>query len=316
MAFAGRKDIGEQLGRVHLQGERNLIAFCARRGTRLSESQVERLLGQLMADFPPYAAGSEKPTADQLDVPTVRQPVLRASEVHTQDALEGVEDVEQLAQSILEAALEEPIESWMTFLHPDQLRLVTTSWSGPARVRGSAGTGKTVVGLHRAAHLAERLPDPVLFVTFVKTLPVVLGQLALRLSPSAAERIEFTGLHALAIRLLNEADVPVRLNGKRVDNAFAGAWASVGRHSVLTRLDERWGYWKEEIDYVIKGRGLTDFDEYADLARVGRRTPMRAEHREAMWALYDEYERRLRVMGAHDFNDVLILARDAITPAT
>jgi len=39
---------------------------------------------------------------------------------------------------------------------------------------------------------------------------------------------------------------------------------------------------------------------------------MRSEHREAMWALYDEYERRLRVMGAHDFNDVLILARDAI----
>ena len=221
-------------------------------------------------------------------------------------------DVEQLTQSILESALAGPIESWMTFLHPDQLRLVSTSWSGPARVRGPAGTGKTVVGLHRAAHLAERSADPILFVTFVKTLPVVLRALAARLSPGIEERIDFTGLHALARRLLDEAGVQVHLDSKRMNSAFNQAWAAVGRSSVLKQLDSRLDYWQDEIDYVIKGRGLTDFDEYAELTRHGRRTPMRREHREAMWELYVDYERRLREVGIHDFNDVLIMARDAV----
>ena len=85
---------------------------------------------------------------------------------------------------------------------------------------------------------------------------------------------------------------------------------------MLLKLDERWSYWKEEIDYVIKGRGLTDFDEYVGLPRLGRRTPMRAEHREAMWELYVEYERRLDLAGVHDFTDALIMARDLVRDGT
>lgn len=303
LAFAGR-NLVERAQQVHLVGEENFAAWLTRLGRRLNAEQVMELAELLDAEFPPYDVQSpSKPMVLKRRIVVPHRPKPQP---------EVLFDVEELAQSILEAALAEPIEAWMSFVHPDQLRLVTTSWSGPARVRGSAGTGKTVVGLHRAAHLAERLPDPVLFVTFVKTLPIVLRQLALRLSPTAAANIEFTGLHALALRLLDQASVPHHLNARRVSNAFNGAWAAVGRHGPLVRLDERARYWQEEIDYVIKGRGLTDFDEYADLARVGRRTPMRGEHREAMWELYAEYERRLRLMEVHDFNDVLILARDAI----
>lgn len=205
-----------------------------------------------------------------------------------------------------------PIESWMTFLHPEQLKLVSSSWSGPARVRGPAGTGKTVVGLHRAAYLAERSQDKILFVTFVKTLPVVLGALCERMSPAARTNIEFVGLHQLARRIIDMAGATVRVDGSRANTAFAGAWAHVGRRSALSRLDERWGYWQEEIDHVIKGRGLTDFHEYAELSRWGRRTPMRVEHRAAMWELYVEYEDRLDRAGVHDFNDLLIMARNLL----
>ena len=67
-------------------------------------------------------------------------------------------------------------------------------------------------------------------------------------------------------------------------------------------------YWREEIDYVIKGRGLTDFSQYAELSRVGRRTPLQPEQREAVWDLYEEYDGLLRADGVHDFNDVLLLA--------
>src|SRR5205807_8001549 len=71
----------------------------------------------------------------------------------------------------LERALDFPWEKWAVFLHPDQRSLVERAFNGPARVSGSAGTGKTVVALHRAAHLARRRSDAkVLLTTFSTTL--------------------------------------------------------------------------------------------------------------------------------------------------
>jgi len=67
----------------------------------------------------------------------------------------------------LQAALEYPWEKWTVFLHPDQRQLVERAYAGPARVAGSAGTGKTIVALHRAAYLARLHPDArVLLTTF------------------------------------------------------------------------------------------------------------------------------------------------------
>lgn len=304
LVFAGRR-VDERAGRAALVGEVNVAAWVTRMPRRLTEEQIDEVTSVLEQDFPPYGLPTPRP---------VRVP--KAHVVMPRPALEpapqALFDVGELADSLLEAALAGSIEEWMTYLHPDQLKLVSTSWSGPARVRGAAGTGKTVVGLHRAAYLAERNPKRVLFVSFVKTLPVVLASLCERMAPVARANIEFAGLHKLAIGILDEAGIETRINSTRIKNAFNAAWATVGRNSLLPRLDERPAYWKEEIDYVIKGRGLTDFDQYADLGRVGRRTPMRTEHREAMWELYREYERRLDLLETHDFTDVLIMARDAI----
>ena len=74
----------------------------------------------------------------------------------------------------------------MIFLHPDQRAIVERRFDGPARVRGSAGTGKTVVGLHRArlarrAQPRGRRAKPVLFTTFIKSLPPVFEALYVRL---------------------------------------------------------------------------------------------------------------------------------------
>lgn len=76
--------------------------------------------------------------------------------------------------SDLEALLAAPLERWRVFLHPSQRKLVERDWNGPVKVTGGAGTGKTVVAMHRAARLARQyaqLPGrPVLFTTFTKTL--------------------------------------------------------------------------------------------------------------------------------------------------
>src|SRR5690606_36908565 len=92
----------------------------------------------------------------------------------------------QTEPAFLAEVLTRPIEDWMIFLHPDQRATVTRHYQGPARVRGAAGTGKTVVGLHRAAWLAKRnrengVDRPVLFTTFIKSLPPVFESLYARM---------------------------------------------------------------------------------------------------------------------------------------
>jgi mRNA-degrading endonuclease RelE of RelBE toxin-antitoxin system len=59
----------------------------------------------------------------------------------------------------LKQALDYPWDKWAVFLHPAQADLVARSFSGPTRVSGSAGTGKTIVALHRAVHLARTNPS-------------------------------------------------------------------------------------------------------------------------------------------------------------
>lgn len=303
LVFSGRRVL-RQLPRLVLLGEYDVAAWATRLGRRLNEEQVEQVYEVLDRDFPTYDVAPRRPVA----VPPVRVVMPKQAQV----AVDSLFDVDELTEALIEAHLAGPIEDWMTFLHPDQLKLVNTSWSGPARVRGPAGTGKTVVGLHRAVFLAQRTQAPVLFVTFVRTLPVVLAGLCERLAPAVRERIHFTGLHRLAVDIIESNGTRVLIDDASRRRAFREAWNAVGRQSVLVKLDERPAYWQEELDYVIKGRGLTDFGSYAELARVGRRAPMRMEHREAMWAVYVEYERLLRAAGIQDFNDVLITARDLL----
>ena len=105
----------------------------------------------------------------------------------------------------LAAALEYPWEKWTVFLHPDQSGIVERNYNGPARVSGSAGTGKTVVALHRVAHLAKTNPDAhVLLTTFSDALANQL-QIKLRVLMSsdteAADRVVAQSLDAVGLSL-------------------------------------------------------------------------------------------------------------------
>lgn len=302
IVLAGRRRLATRLGRVHVVGEPDLLSWVMRRGQRLTDEQVTLVAGTLATTFPaheepgPVVVGIARP---EPVIPRVVPPPVESGTLF---------DPADLELAILEAALAEPIESWMTFLHPDQARLVKRSWNGPARVRGPAGTGKTVVGLHRAAYLAATRPGRILYTSYVRTLPKVLAQLFARLAPTSTHRVEFSGIHAWACALLRERRVPFTLDRARAASMFNRAWARQRRGSPLAALDVSVDYWRDEIDWVIKGRGLTDFDQYADLVRVGRRTPLQPEHRAAVWDLYTEYDGLMRAAGLHDFNDVLLMA--------
>ena len=105
----------------------------------------------------------------------------------------------------LQRALDFPWEKWTIFLHPEQRQLVERDYSGPARVAGSAGTGKTIVALHRAAYLARTYPNArVLLTTFSDTLANALKKKLKRLlgsEPLLGERIDVYSLNAIGLRL-------------------------------------------------------------------------------------------------------------------
>ncbi|MFJ3380303.1 UvrD-helicase domain-containing protein [Curtobacterium sp. NPDC090217] len=300
VALAGQKKVHAEVASVDVVGVNDLIAHITKRGRRLSATRVDQLLTAVLAHFP--VIDGEQHAPPQVIVPATVLP---------RDP-DPVVDTEELHDHLLDAVLDAPIEEWMAFLDPAQAKLVRRNFNGPARIRGAAGTGKTVVGLHRAAYLARATGGRVLFTTYIRTLPAVLRSLLERLAPDMVDRVDFVNVHAFASQLLKERGVAFRIDGLEAGRAFADAWNVIGASSPLRAPRFTRRYWEEEIRHVIKGRGLTHFDEYADLARVGRKHALPVEIRQAVWDLYEAYSTNLRSRGVCDFEDVVLLARDAV----
>jgi hypothetical protein len=111
-----------------------------------------------------------------------------------------MENVEELSR-----ALEYPWDKWSIFLHPTQRELSQRDYAGPARIAGSAGTGKTIVALHRAVYLARTHPQArVLLTTFSEALANALRTKLRRLisnEPQLGERIDVHSIDAIGSRL-------------------------------------------------------------------------------------------------------------------
>lgn len=299
VAWSGRKNVSAAVGAVEVVGDADALRHLTRPGQRLSDVAIDSALRAAVDLFPPVSA----PAPVSVTLP---QPVVAAIPAQL-DILDLPSEAEVQA-AILDSLVSAPVEEWMTFLHPDQAKLILRSFNGPCRIRGGAGTGKTVVGLHRAAHLARSSPDArVLVTTFVKTLPAVLGSLLQRLAPDVVDRVEFRGVHEFAGRLLTERGVRIRPDGRATTAALRTAWASEpGR--ALAEIENNFDYWREEIESVIKGRGFIRFDEYANCSRPGRRRSLGINQRRVVWDYFMSYERALRAAEAHDFADQILLA--------
>lgn len=209
-----------------------------------------------------------------------------------------------------------PIEDWMIFLHPDQQSAAQRRYDGPARVRGSAGTGKTVVALHRAVALAKRFVEegrsnPILFTTFIRTLPPVLEQLYLRLPGAIPGAVHFVNVDKLANKVCRDAGDYLTIDSSANDAAFASAWHRVATPDTALALSGLTrGYLRDEITAVIKGRGLRTVEEYLGVERTGRGTRLHEPLRRQVWELGLEWDRQMAQRGSVDFADVVIRARD------
>ncbi|MBA8989915.1 hypothetical protein FHW23_001161 [Curtobacterium pusillum] len=311
-ALAGQKRMHARVASVDVIGTHDLVGHVTKRGARLSASRVDEVLAAMLTHFP--VIGDDAAAAPQVVVPAAvlpREPAPTPTPAPAPAPTIAALD-DELTDQLLDGVLEAPIEDWMAFLDPAQAKLVRRSFNGPARIRGAAGTGKTVVGLHRAAYLARSTGGRVLFTTYIKTLPRVLEALLEHLAPDMVGRVDFVGVHAFATRLLKERGIAFRAPGLEARLAFDDAWNAIRASSPLRSSRFSRLYWEDEIKHVIKGRGLTRFEQYADLARVGRKHALPLETRQAVWDLYEAYSRGLRERRAHDWEDIVLLARDAV----
>ncbi len=192
----------------------------------------------------------------------------------------------------LRAALDQPFERWAVFLHPAQRALVEREWAGPVRVSGSAGTGKTIVALHRAAYLARTQPDArVLLTTFSKPLAAALSRkrdVLTEAESALRERIAVRALDQATLDLYTEAfGQPSLATPAQVRAAIADAGqAGLGGGHAAPFLFEEW-------DELVDAWNVIDAESYATLPRIGRRTRLGAQQREAAWSVFAFVRQRL-----------------------
>ncbi|MBI1377796.1 MAG: AAA family ATPase [Frankiales bacterium] len=305
LVLAGRLLAPVLVRGVHVVGERSIHRSLIRLPVRLGTDEIAAVVTALEKTCPPASRGAT-PDRRTISGPAVRREVPSHGGDRPGGEPLALLDEGDVWQELIAAAEREPIESWMTWLHPLQAQLVTRPYNGPARIRGAAGTGKTVVALHRARLLARRPGSRVLVTSFVRTLPQVHRGLFARLAPAEAARVEFVGVHAWATRLLRgRGAMPAEIapNGGR--GCFREVWTrSADRAALLSVVDSE-DYWWDEIHAVIKGRGLRSEAEYLALTRVGRRTPLQEPTRRQVWTLYQRYQQALAERGLIDFADVI-----------
>ncbi|MFE6923856.1 UvrD-helicase domain-containing protein [Nocardia sp. NPDC057663] len=233
--------------------------------------------------------------------------------VPEQTVAEGLFTGDELRVNERERMLRRPFADWMTFLDPEQLALVHRNFNGPARLSGPAGTGKTVVALHRMARFAKREPGRILFTSFVRTLPAYHRSGFDRIAPEVGARAEFTGLHKWANQFLGERGIDVPLNAKGSRGAMNEVWAKSGALLADVRGTER-RYWADEVSRVIKGRGIADLAEYQSIDRPGRnRVRLDGNRRAIVWnSIYLPYQNLLHDNQIWDFDDVIQRALDEL----
>ena len=196
----------------------------------------------------------------------------------------------------LERALDFPWDKWAVFLHPAQRAIVERDFSGPARVSGSAGTGKTIVALHRAVHLARTDPNArVLLTTFSEALANALRdrlRILVTSEPRLAERVEVYAIDALAERLYRlNVGAPSFASTEQVRALIEEAAVGVDGNNFSP------GFMRAEWEQVVDAWQLDTWEAYRDVPRLGRRRSLPESRRRILWAAFEKVRAGLREQG-------------------
>jgi superfamily I DNA/RNA helicase/mRNA-degrading endonuclease RelE of RelBE toxin-antitoxin system len=240
----------------------------------------------------------------------VTAPVAAPEPVDTEDFQAAAERPATIVTTTDEA-LREALEGgnfgrWKVFLHPTQAKLVERDYSGPARVGGGPGTGKTIVALHRVKHLVGQLPPgankPILLTTFNKNLAADLRSRLLELGgePLLA-RVEISHVDQLALRVVREAE-PGSRKQTIDDNQAVREW-----RTMLDELGESaWEaeFLHDEWTQVILGQAVTSRNDYFRARRAGRGKNISRADRADIWQLAERFTQRLDRLGRQTWDQV------------
>lgn len=203
----------------------------------------------------------------------------------------------------LERALNYPWDKWMVFLHPAQRQMVERDYNGPARVSGSAGTGKTIVALHRAVFLARSHSDArVLLATFSDPLANALRAQLRRLisnEPRLGERLEVHSMNAIGLRLYERNLGKARIATADQIREFISEAASVfpGSKFSLHFMTTEW-------EQVVDAWQLKSWEEYRDVVRLGRKTRLKEPQRAILWSVFERARASLSGRGLVTYPEI------------
>ncbi len=201
------------------------------------------------------------------------------------------------------AILNAPLAQWRVFLHPVQRKLAVGDRSGPVRILGGAGTGKTVLALHRAKWLAKnRTPDgkKVLFTTFTRNLALDVEQnlKSLFLDDPDLAKVEVCNLDRWVYRFLRQRNYEQRIIYKRDADAWGRALQLA---SPRAGVDE--AFYAEEWEQVVASQGIQTLDDYRRISRIGRKSILSRGKRDLIWPVFEEYRAQLSARCMKDVDD-------------
>jgi superfamily I DNA/RNA helicase len=207
--------------------------------------------------------------------------------------------------------LKYPFDRWRLFLHSTQKELVEKDFSGSVKVLGGAGTGKTVVALHRARKLVRDflLPDEkLLFTTFnVNMVAIVQDYLNTMCTPEELQRIDVINIDRLAKEIV-EMYCGVQINKMIESNQDREIiWRQVG--SCLNIDPSQLMLIKKEYDRFIQPYGIEVKEEYLNFLRKGGKTKISKKEREEIWKVVEYVRSEMEARGWYEYPDIIRIAR-------
>lgn len=257
----------------------------------LGQESVDVLYGELTGNETPTQVDPDDIDA-ALDVPATQ------SQFHV--VTDQAELVEMLAK---------PLAVWRTYLHPSQKDAAYKAvYNGPVRVTGGAGTGKTVVAMHRAKALAERLETaagrPILFTTFTRNLAQAIERdLGVLGGADLLDRVEVLNIDRLARQVVQDAEgaAPGVVSDEGLRVIWQQAVDDLGIDHPVSFLIQEW-------EQVVLAQGLVSRDQYLTASRAGRGTPLDRRSRAGVWKVV---ERATAEMSRRKQRTYLQIAADA-----
>jgi superfamily I DNA/RNA helicase len=185
--------------------------------------------------------------------------------------------------------------------------------NGPVRVLGGAGTGKTVVGMHRARYLAEEVftgkDDRILLTTFTKNLATDISQNLRKLcsDEKAWTRLEVQHLDGWVANFLRTQGYRPEVVYNEDNDGWKNALDQAPEDSGLLE-----SFYRVEWESVIQAQNITSVDEYLAAARIGRGTRLSRDIKKKVWLVFQEYRAQLNERGKKEYVDLIRDARQFI----